>query len=66
MAKQVEIGGIYTSGRQIVKVVYKNANMDGYDCFTWVKSKQAWTKKTSYFEVHKDRWVKVDDFQLVK
>ena len=56
MAKNVEIGRYYTSGRQLVKVAYKNANMEGYDCYLWVRSKQDWTKKLSYFEVHKDRW----------
>jgi len=66
MAKDVQIGQIYSSGRQIVKVVYKNAGMDGYDCVTWIKSKQNWTAKTSYYDVQKERWKKVEDFQLIK
>lgn len=66
MADNVEIGLIYASNRQIVKVAYKNANMAGYDCYTWVKSKQNWTKKTSYYDVQQDRWKKVENFELIK
>ena len=56
MAKQVEIGKMYTSGRQLIKVYFKNAGMPGYDCRTWVRSKQNWTTKTSYYDVQQDRW----------
>jgi hypothetical protein len=41
MAKNVEIGKCYTNGRQIIKVVYKNAGMAGYDCYLWVKTKSS-------------------------
>lgn len=57
--KTVKIGGIYSSGRQTVKVVEKNAGMPGYNCVTWVKSKQAWTAKTSYYDVQNERWYEV-------
>lgn len=59
MTKFVKIGTTYSSGRQTVKVVSKNEGMPGYNCLTWVKSKQAWTAKTSYYDVQNDRWYEV-------
>jgi hypothetical protein len=59
MTKYVKIGACYSSGRQTVKTVSKNEGMPGYNCLTWVKSKQSWTAKTSYFDVQSDRWYEV-------
>lgn len=59
MAENVEIGKCYTNGRQIVKVVYKNAGMAGYDCYLWVKTKKNWTAKTSYFEPQNNNWKEI-------
>lgn len=55
----IKIGTCYSNGRRIVRVVEKNANMPGYNCLTWVKSKQAWTKKTSYYDVQQSNWYEV-------
>lgn len=45
----VQIGAAYFIGGNIIKIAEKNPTNPGYNAHTWVKSKKAWTKKTSLY-----------------
>lgn len=66
MSKQ--IGEVYFTGGSIIKIF--EANQNGFNAYTWVKSKKNWTKKTSFYgqafngTAAHDHWQKLTDHDI--